>query len=376
MNPYMPSYLKTKNRMRIFELFRAEKELSRAAIVRMTGMSFPTVLKAVDKLLELGVLIELEEMEAPSGAGRRGHLLRFNGQAFWAAGAVFEGRAAYVGLVDLSGSCRHCSGITLSDGGRDLKELDLQLRRLLSLAASEGLSVLGTGLGFPAMVNPLHNTILHMSSLDIRRETAFSQRFPRFLEDVSLPFFLDNDVNLACLGEAFLRRHDAACRNLIYATLGTGFGAGIVLDGSLWYGCGNKSGEIGAMPVSPFCGAKPAALEERVSLDAIERRFHIDLRAFPQPPEALREEITAYLCPYLSYALALPALLLDLERCTLTGITPLALGPSLLQNVQEATNRILEHTTLTIEPSVSKHAGIVGAAATVFNHCLPELLSE
>lgn len=55
--------------------------MSRAELVRITGISFPTVSKIVDKLLELGIVIELEETEQSSGAGRKGHLLKFNPRA-------------------------------------------------------------------------------------------------------------------------------------------------------------------------------------------------------------------------------------------------------------------------------------------------------
>lgn len=68
MNQYMPKYLKTKNRMMIFDLFRNQNIMSRAELVRITGISFPTVLKIVDKLLELGILIELEETTQSPGA--------------------------------------------------------------------------------------------------------------------------------------------------------------------------------------------------------------------------------------------------------------------------------------------------------------------
>ena len=56
MNQYIPRYLKAKNRMLIFELIRSQRTISRGELVRQTGISFPTVLKIVDKLLELHVI--------------------------------------------------------------------------------------------------------------------------------------------------------------------------------------------------------------------------------------------------------------------------------------------------------------------------------
>ena len=70
MNQYIPRYLKAKNRMLIFELIRSQRTISRGELVRQTGISFPTVLKIVDKLLELHVITESDAFEQLSGAGR------------------------------------------------------------------------------------------------------------------------------------------------------------------------------------------------------------------------------------------------------------------------------------------------------------------
>ena len=105
---YMPNYLKAKNRMMIFELLRKQQISSRAELVRLTGISFPTILKIVDSLLEHRIIIELDQLEPRRGAGRRGHLLQFNPRAFYAIGISFEGQFASVGLVDLDGTCSHC----------------------------------------------------------------------------------------------------------------------------------------------------------------------------------------------------------------------------------------------------------------------------
>ena len=165
MNQYMPKYLKTKNRMMIFDLFRNQNIMSRAELVRITGISFPTVLKIVDKLLELGILIELEETTQSPGAGRRGHLLRFNPRAYYAIGLEFEGQIVHMGLVDMLGTCQYCRSIHLpvQNHTLELSKLTREISKLMALAAGEQIPVLGIGIGFPAMVNPQTNSIIHMS---------------------------------------------------------------------------------------------------------------------------------------------------------------------------------------------------------------------
>lgn len=383
MNQYMPKYLKTKNRMMIFDLFRNQIVMSRAELVRITGISFPTVLKIVDKLLELGILIELEKTEQSSGAGRRGHLLRFNPRAYYAIGLEFEGQMVHMGLVDMLGTCQYCRSIYLPVQNRtlELSKLTQEIDTLMSLAANEQIPVLGIGIGFPAMINPQANSILHMSYMDIDHEVAFADVFPAFTASLPIPFFLDNDVNFACLGEAFLRRRCPEYQNLVYFTLGTGCGVSYIVNGELWYGATHKAGEIGNMPVCSFQvpGADipaPTPFEQLINLNAISRQFQIDLQQNPGLPEAVRDDIISYLCPYLTYTLTQLTYLLDIQHCVLTGLVPLALGEPLLQKIQESLRSTLIYNTLLVEPSISRDASIIGAAVTVFNNCLESLFEE
>ena len=70
----------------------------------------------------------------------------------------------------------------------------------------------------------------------------------------SLPITVDNDVNLAALGELWFGVAQNA-QNMILITIGAGIGAGIIIDGTLYRGSSEASGEIGHMiPVAEFLG--------------------------------------------------------------------------------------------------------------------------
>lgn len=393
MNQYMPNYLKTKNRLLIYDLIRMSQKTSRAELVRLTGMSFPTVLKIVDRLLELGIIIESEETEPPNGAGRRGHLLCFHEKAFYAVGIEFEGRLVTIGLTDLLGNCVHTHSFTLSDSRHhpnhlkhlNMETLNHQVHVLLDIAKEEGIPVLGIGIGFPAMINAEKNTVLRASSFGIHEETPFQTAFPEFFAGIDLPVFVDNEVNYACKGEAFLRRPVSSDSSLLYITLGTGCGCGLMLNDKLWYGSGHKSGEIGQMFADlkelpgidlPGCSV-PATLESRINLDALSKRFQVNLG---DPMTILdpdtREAILAYLCPYLCYVISSFVLLLDINHCTLTGIIPLALGQPLLDRLQQMLDSLMSANFVQIEAAITKNTGIVGAGVTVFERCLEDLFRE
>lgn len=63
------------------------------------------------------------------------------------------------------------------------------------------------------------------------------------------PVVVENDVNLAALGES--RRGRAVARNLVFIAVGTGVGMGVIADGRLLRGAHGGAGELGLMPLGP-----------------------------------------------------------------------------------------------------------------------------
>lgn len=78
--------------------------------------------------------------------------------------------------------------------------------------------------------------------------------FKSALEDkFRIPVLLENDANAAAVGEMWLGAARGA-RNVICITLGTGVGAGIILDGKLWRGTFGTAGELGHTTLDAFTG--------------------------------------------------------------------------------------------------------------------------
>ncbi|MCS7179425.1 MAG: ROK family protein [Anaerolineae bacterium] len=75
-------------------------------------------------------------------------------------------------------------------------------------------------------------------------------------ETFRVPTFLANDANLAALGE-FRFGAGRGVQDLIYLTISTGIGGGIIIDGRLYEGGQGLGGEVGHMvvePSGPPCG--------------------------------------------------------------------------------------------------------------------------
>ncbi|OPY55733.1 MAG: Glucokinase [Pelotomaculum sp. PtaU1.Bin035] len=93
-------------------------------------------------------------------------------------------------------------------------------------------------------------------------------------EQISMKVILDNDANLAALGEHIFGVGRGQ-ENMVYVTVSTGVGGGLILGGRLYRGSSDGAGEIGHITVQPegplcTCGAR-GCLEAVSSGTAIAR---------------------------------------------------------------------------------------------------------
>lgn len=95
-----------------------------------------------------------------------------------------------------------------------------------------------------------------------------------FKEKFSLPVYLDNDANAACLGEWYFGAGKGT-KNMVYLTVSTGIGGGVIIEGKLYHGANDNAGEIGHMtinPDGPLCGCgNRGCLEAHASGTSIAR---------------------------------------------------------------------------------------------------------
>jgi len=106
--------------------------------------------------------------------------------------------------------------------------------------------VAGVGLGSPGVIHP-HSGALVGGTPHLHHWGAFPLR-ERLAERLGLPVVVDNDANLAALAEHRLGAARGAAVS-ITLTIGTGIGAGIVVDGRVIHGAWGGAGEIGHLPL-------------------------------------------------------------------------------------------------------------------------------
>jgi glucokinase len=107
---------------------------------------------------------------------------------------------------------------------------------------------------------------------------------------LGVPVAVDNDVNVAAIAESKIGVARGV-RDFVFVALGTGIGAGIVLNGQIFHGMSWSAGEIGYLlvpgtPVTPVETGEPGALEGIVGGEGIKAQWRSiwrkDLTPHPQ----------------------------------------------------------------------------------------------
>ncbi|MCK5580158.1 MAG: ROK family protein [Candidatus Omnitrophica bacterium] len=121
---------------------------------------------------------------------------------------------------------------------------------------------LGIGIGLPGLIDPQKGVVKFLPNIPGWRNVPLKAILQKQLK---VPVFLENDVNMITLGE-WKFGAGQGFKNIICITLGTGVGAGLILDDALYRGEGYVAGEIGHMPlneVGPRCSCGGQGCFER-----------------------------------------------------------------------------------------------------------------
>ncbi|HGC7539269.1 TPA: ROK family glucokinase [Streptococcus agalactiae] len=168
-------------------------------------------------------------------------------------GIDLGGTTIKFGILTLEGEVQEKWAIetnTLENGRHIVSDIVESLKHRLSLYGLTKDDFLGIGMGSPGAVDRTSKTVTGAFNLN----WADTQEVGSVIEkEVGIPFFIDNDANVAALGERWV---GAGANNpdVVFVTLGTGVGGGVIADGNLIHGVVGAGGEIGHMIVDPENG--------------------------------------------------------------------------------------------------------------------------
>lgn len=141
---------------------------------------------------------------------------------------------------------------------------------------------LGIGMGSPGTVNKKKGTVIGAYNLNWKTEQPVEEMITG---QTGIPLFIDNDANVAALGEKWIGAGNNE-PDVVFITLGTGVGGGVITNGELVHGAIGAAGEIGHMTVDKHgykctCG-KQGCLETVASATGIVRVAKDGAAAFGQ----------------------------------------------------------------------------------------------
>ncbi|TWT12180.1 ROK family glucokinase [Streptococcus sp. sy004] len=138
----------------------------------------------------------------------------------------------------------------LEDGRHILPDIIASIKHRWELYGLTKADFIGIGMGSPGAVNREQKTVTGAFNLN----WAKTQEIGQVIEtELGLPFAIDNDANVAALGEAWVGAGDNQS-DVVFMTLGTGVGGGIIADSNLIHGVAGAGGEIGHMIVAAETG--------------------------------------------------------------------------------------------------------------------------
>jgi glucokinase len=129
----------------------------------------------------------------------------------------------------------------------------------------QDLTIRGIGVVLPGLLDPVTGVISFAANIPDWENFPLKQKLEKHFD---VPFAVGNDANMAALGE-WKYGAGKGHRNLIYITISTGIGSGIICDGRLLTGQKGLAGELGHTTVipenGPMCGCGKRGHLEAVS---------------------------------------------------------------------------------------------------------------
>lgn len=187
------------------------------------------------------------------------------------AGIDVGGSAVKLGVMRADGEGRVERTRAVRPGESSESILDGVARKLAELASGP---LLGVGVGLPGLLDRAAGCVRASPNLRWLENVPVADELARRLGLTRAQVVLENDANVAALGEQWLGAARGE-RNVCLATLGTGIGGGLILEGKLFAGEG-LAGEIGHLTIErdgPPCGCGArGCLETLASASAARRR--------------------------------------------------------------------------------------------------------
>lgn len=247
------------NQAVVLDAIRTHGPVSRVELAMLCGLTNQTVSNVVRRLLDAGLVTE--SGHAPSSGGKRRTLLSPRAEGAYAVGVQLDPDSVVVAVVNLAGRAVSSRRMRLTGQIDDPEELvervSRAVTRLVGRSDVDPSRVLGMGLATPGPIDGPAGAIVDPPNLPGWGRVPLRKMF----EDATgMTVAMDNDAIAAAIGERWIGGTERS-GSFLFVYVGTGIGAGLVLDDTVLHGDSGNAGEFGHMVVEPggrecHCGAR------------------------------------------------------------------------------------------------------------------------
>jgi predicted NBD/HSP70 family sugar kinase/biotin operon repressor len=219
--------------------------LTRPELADRTGFSRPTIAEAVRRLTDAGLIVEAGVRRG--GLGRVPTCYRLAPTAGYVIAVDIGGNNLRVAVADLTGQV-HLER-RQATRGTGAREVAAQTARMVRAAMDST----GTGMGPLRRVGVAAPGVIHADGRTMSTAHNLGDDGPFDLltpleAAVGGPVVLDNNVNLAALGERW-RGHGRDVSTFLFLAVGAGIGMGLVHNGEVLRGAHGAAGEVAYLPL-------------------------------------------------------------------------------------------------------------------------------
>lgn len=274
----------------LLNIIRCDSNIEKTVMAKYLNISFPTLIKQIDLLVEGGILLNATSLE-------------INNDAFYSIGISIGGAQCKVTIIDAAfkvlsrqkfenicnkynvfkqdffetldkKSDRYIYGYSYFNTPTSLLELNLYINSIIEdILELQHLHeknnscppILSIGIVSTGSVDAEKQTIIRSNNVDylksITKEVLIAPNILEELRKQSIPLIIDHNAKAMIVCEKFalydkqnINNNFQNKQNIVSLYLGSGIGCGIILDNQLMRGCRNLNGELGHIQVPRYPG--------------------------------------------------------------------------------------------------------------------------
>jgi glucokinase len=376
LQPINATHMRRINRSIILELIRQNGPIARSEISRSLKLSMPTIMRIVEELISEDLIHPIGDTQGVTGRPRQ--LLEYNKQGYAVIGVDLGGTKLYGALANIGGeildeiSCPQ-------HGSTGETSFTLLCEIIDSLSQSphrSNIPLLGIAVGAPGVTHVRSGIVEWAPSLNWRNFPLKQKLEGCF----GMPVFVENDVNLAVLGEQWFGTGKGV-NNMVLLAIGTGLGAGLIIDGAIYRGHTESAGEVGYMVSSVAALGKSydefgamesivsgtgvndrakKALEGHIPAEKLSSMTAADVFTAARGGEIWAKQVVDETADHLSVTIANIVCLLDPELIVLGGGVANS-GDILIPAIRQRIHGVIPHLPRIEASTLGTRATVMGA---------------